>query len=185
MKHKAMLVSVMVLALLSAKTSSSEQSPYSGEETRAIKALSERAISGLLAGKGMGYAKAAELNGYPGPAHVLELDEELGLDAEQEAQTVAIFEEMEIQAKRLGADLVEAERALDQAFRNQTVDQSTLPALVREIGEIESRLRTVHLQAHLQQAELLSERQTARYMALRGYQTEASHHSSDSHKHGE
>ena len=48
-------------------------SPYAGQQTRAIKALSPEDLAGLLNGEGRGMAKAAELNGYPGPVHVLEL----------------------------------------------------------------------------------------------------------------
>src|SRR5687767_11125254 len=55
----------------------SADSPYVGQEDRAIKALDAKDVDGLLAGSGMGYAKAAELNGYPGPMHVLELAEKL------------------------------------------------------------------------------------------------------------
>ena len=46
--------------------------PYSGQQGRMIKALSSKEVQGLLQGKGMGMAKAAELNQYPGPRHVLD-----------------------------------------------------------------------------------------------------------------
>ena len=45
-------------------------SAYAGQQSRAIKSLSEQDVDDLLAGRGAGFAKAAELNGYPGPAHV-------------------------------------------------------------------------------------------------------------------
>src|SRR5690606_30744725 len=107
-------------------------------------------IDGLLAGKGMGYGKAAELNGYPGPAHVLELGDELSLTASQRQETEIVFAQMETAAKALGADLVAAERALDQAFRSKKIDESSLLSeLVKNIGDAESRLRVVHLRAHL------------------------------------
>ena len=48
-------------------------SPYAGQESRRIKSLSEQDIAELRAGRGWGLAKAAELNGMPGPAHLLEL----------------------------------------------------------------------------------------------------------------
>jgi hypothetical protein len=54
-----------VLALLSWSTGAQSQSPYVGQEFREIKALSPQEISDYLSGKGMGLAKAAELNGYP------------------------------------------------------------------------------------------------------------------------
>ena len=56
---------------------------YSGMETRRVKALSEEQIADLEGGRGMGLALAAELNGYPGPLHVLELAETLDLTDEQ------------------------------------------------------------------------------------------------------
>src|SRR5262245_27484738 len=91
-------------------------SPYAGQQTRAIKALSPEDIAGLLNGEGIGMAKAAELNGYPGPVHVLDLVGELGLTADQRQQIQAIFDRMSAAAKPLGAELVEREQLLDQAF---------------------------------------------------------------------
>ncbi len=48
-------------------------SPYAGMENRRVKALSDQQIVDLKAGRGMSLALAAELNGYPGPLHALEL----------------------------------------------------------------------------------------------------------------
>ena len=130
----------------------------------------------VLAGKGMGYAKAAELNGYPGPAHVLELRSELGLSAEQLAQTQAIFQRMESSAKSLGAELVQAERALDASFRNREVSPESLARALERIAAIEGKLRNVHLGAHLEQTRVLSPAQAARYARLRGYAGDAGGH---------
>ena len=58
-------------------------SPYAGEQSRSIKSLSQQDVADYMAGKGMGCAKAAELNGYPGPAHVLELADQLALTPSQ------------------------------------------------------------------------------------------------------
>ena len=58
-------------------------SPYAGQQTREIKALSAQEIDDLLNARGMALAKAAELNGYPGPLHSLELADKLGLSPEQ------------------------------------------------------------------------------------------------------
>src|SRR5947208_10083841 len=77
--------------------------PYAGQQTRAIKSLSKEERSALLAGQGSGFAKAAELNGYPGPAHALELTRELGLDAKQHAATEALLSEHRRRARALGA----------------------------------------------------------------------------------
>ncbi len=170
------------LILTAGQISAAEPSPYSGEETRQIKALSESDINGLLAGKGMGYAKAAELNGYPGPKHVLELGKQLSLTAEQQKKTETIFASMEASAKSLGAELIAAERELDQAFANKKIDEATLTELINKIGHVESQLRTAHLNAHLQQVKVLNEKQIALYMTLRGY-NEAGDHGAHHHHH--
>jgi hypothetical protein len=69
-------------------------SPYAGIETRSIKALSDQQIADLRGGRGMGLALAAELNGYPGPAHALELSDALQLSEEQKTQTAALMATM-------------------------------------------------------------------------------------------
>jgi Spy/CpxP family protein refolding chaperone len=145
-------------------------SPYAGEEHRSIKALSPEDIDALLAGDGMGYAKAAELNGYPGPAHVLDMADELQLTPEQTAATKAIEASMRTEAKSLGATLVAAERKLDALFAAKRIDERLLTSSLEEIGRLQARLRQSHLRAHLAQAKLLSAVQTERYFALRGYQ---------------
>ena len=58
-------------------------SPYTELEKREIKALSKEEIGGYISGDGMGLAKTAELNHYPGPRHVLDLADELQLSGEQ------------------------------------------------------------------------------------------------------
>lgn len=182
MNRKINIAFATALTLITGYLSAAEPSPYKGEESRQIKALSESEITGLLAGKGMGYAKAAELNGYPGPKHVLELSKELSLTAEQKKKTETLFALMEASAKYLGAELIAAERALDQAFANKKIDESTLSELVNKIGQIESQLRTAHLNAHLQQVKVLNEKQIALYMTLRGY-NEAGDHGAHHHHH--
>lgn len=143
--------------------------PYAGEETREIKALSAEEVDDYLDGAGMGLAKAAELNGFPGPLHVLELADELELTHEQMRRTHEIFEEMREQAKLLGARVVEKERELDRLFASETVTEPELRALTGEIGRLQGELRATHLHAHLAQKALLSEHQVRRYIALRGY----------------
>jgi hypothetical protein len=66
------------------------QTPYAGMQSRQIKALSDQQIADLRAGRGMGLALAAELNGYPGPSHVLELADQLGLSPEQRSKVQEI-----------------------------------------------------------------------------------------------
>ncbi len=175
----ALLAAAAAAAILWTDTAATaNQSPYTGLETRQIKALSPEQIQGYEEGRGMGLALAAELNGYPGPKHVLELQNELELSAEQLEATEAIFHRMQTSAMDLGQQIVEGERKLDQLFADHSLDADELDRRSREIGELQGRLRAAHLQAHLQMIEVLSSHQVRRYIELRGYHEEgmAEHH---------
>src|SRR5690242_3488719 len=67
-------------------------SAYAGMQAREIKALSDQQLAELRAGRGMGMALPAELNGYPGPVHVLELADALGLTPEQRERVRALHQ---------------------------------------------------------------------------------------------
>ena len=151
-----------------------ERSPYSGMEQRGIKALSEEQIEGYLAGAGMGFAMAAELNSYPGPKHVLELAVELGLDEDQLARTKEVFSRMQDSAVRLGRIYVDAERLLDTMFADGEIDEQRLRQATAKLARIRGELRFAHLGAHLKMTQILTEEQVERYDALRGYQDAAS-----------
>jgi Spy/CpxP family protein refolding chaperone len=144
-------------------------SPYVDQTSRGIKALSDSEVADYLAGRGMGFAKAAELNGYPGPAHVLELSQQLALSPAQQQKTEAIFGRMQDDARRLGQRLVDAERALDQLFASRTISPSLLHEKLESIASLQREVREVHLQAHLEEAGVLSADQAASYWHLRGY----------------
>lgn len=164
-KSLFIVLSVMSVTVLAATGGS----PYAGQQQRTIKALSENEINGLLAGKGMGLAKAGELNHYPGPKHVLELKDELQLSAKQLQQTQQLFSAMEQEAMQLGRQIVDKEKQLNTLFANQTVSAASLEKVVKEIGGLRAELRYVHLKTHLQQRELLTAMQLKRYDHLRGY----------------
>lgn len=144
-------------------------SPYAGQQTREIKALSPTQTADLLAGKGMELAKAAELNGYPGPMHTLELATQLDLSAEQKQASEALMIRHKTEARDLGTRLVEAERALDLAFSSRQIDAARLAAHTERIGQLQAQLRKSHLETHLQQSALLTPEQISRYAQLRGY----------------
>jgi|GraSoiStandDraft_45_1057281.scaffolds.fasta_scaffold487326_2 hypothetical protein len=99
------------VATLPGNVGAAETAPYAHQETRAIKALAPAEIADLEAGRGMGMAKAAELNHYPGPAHVIELKDRLRLSPEQRAAVEAIFARMNTAAKPLGVELIAREQA--------------------------------------------------------------------------
>jgi hypothetical protein len=117
----------------------------------------------------MGLARAAELNGYPGPRHVLDLAEALALTPEQQHALTDVFERMSAAAKPLGAEILMRERDLDRAFASGTVTPAQLAAATEAIGGLDGRLRGIHLAAHLETKTMLSAEQIARYIELRGY----------------
>ena len=144
-------------------------SPYVGQDTRPIKSLSADDILELRRGGGWGLAKAAELNGMPGPAHLLELKDEIPLSPEQVAAISAIFEEMRARAIAEGERLIAGEQDLEKAFDAQTVTDQSLLTMLSEIGEARTALRYTHLTAHLKTLPTLTDEQIASYNALRGY----------------
>jgi hypothetical protein len=155
------------------------QSPYAGMQTLSIKALSEQQIADLKAGHGMGLALPAELNGYPGPIHVLELSDKLALSAEQKFRIEALFESMKAEAVPLGEKLLAQEMALDQQFANHSITAESLKAATAQIGTTQAQLRNTHLKYHLQTAQILSAEQMQHYSMLRGYGSEQMQHHHD------
>jgi len=175
--------SIVLCAVCVSAAQAAAPTPYAGQQAREIKALSSAEQADLLAGKGMGLAKAAELNGYPGPAHVLELAADLALTPEQRALTRAVWQAMDARAKALGQQLVDAERELDALFASKQVTPERLTAQLDRIGALQAQVRAVHLQAHLEQVRILSPEQTSRYAVLRGYGGAGGGHGSGQHPH--
>jgi Spy/CpxP family protein refolding chaperone len=165
----------LLLALAAAAPPAfSQGGSYAGQQDRQIKSLSEKEVEELLAGQGMGLAKAAELNGYPGPAHVLEHAAALALSEGQRRATEALMQEHRANARSLGAEVVQAEKALDTAFARGEVDRAGLARLIADIAARQARLREEHLQTHLEQTAMLSRDQVRKYAELRGYGAAAS-----------
>jgi Spy/CpxP family protein refolding chaperone len=163
--------------------SSSEQQPYAGFEERPIKALSNERVTELLEGEGAGYALAGELNHYPGPRHVLDLAEDLGLTEEQEETVQRIFTEMQDEVRPLGRELVDLEERLDRAFREEAIDEDALAQLTEESAAVEGSLREAHLGAHLETRDILSPEQVEEYDRLRGYSDRDATTKSEEHQH--
>jgi Spy/CpxP family protein refolding chaperone len=155
--------------LLLSSAAAAAEAPYAGMQTRSIKALSEQQIADLSAGRGMGLALAAELNGYPGPSHVLELADRLGLTADQREKVRALFDAMKAEAIPLGSKLVAQESELDRQFSSRTVTPESLRAATAQAAATQGALREAHLKYHLSTAALLDPTQLAVYAELRGY----------------
>lgn len=144
-------------------------SHYAGMTGRTIKALSEQQIADLRSGKGMSLALPAELNGYPGPAHVLELADQLRLSPAQRQKTQQLTAEMEAEAKRLGEELIARERKLDKLFSERRADARSVQSAAAASAAVQGALRNTHLQYHLRMLDVLSAEQVAGYNKLRGY----------------
>lgn len=160
---------LLASALLGSPALAQHGTPYAGLHQREIRALSAQQVEELLAGRGMMLALAAELNGWPGPMHVLELATPLRLTAEQRRETEALMAVHRTEARRLGAELVEQERGLDAAFRERRITAEEVTARTGRIGALQAALRAEHLRTHLLQTALLSAEQVTRYAELRGY----------------
>lgn len=180
---KSLCLCICFAALVTEAALANPASPYAGQEAREIKALAPEEVEAYLSGKGMGLAKAAELNGYPGPAHVLALSSELHLTPDQKARTESLFSSTETRAATLGRALVAQERQLDEQFASKAITRESLAAFLKSIGELQAQVRDVHLEAHLAQLAILTQSQVAKYAELRGYTSVAKHQDSHEHEH--
>jgi Spy/CpxP family protein refolding chaperone len=152
--------------------------PYAGQDTRVITSLSADDIEGYRAGRGMGLAKPAELNGFPGPMHVLELGKDLALTDAQRAKVQAVMDSMKAKGRALGEKYVAAELAVDAAFRSGA-KRDVIAKTVAAAGRLLTEIRLAHLNAHLEITPLLSKEQRTKYAELRGY---GSGHDPSKHK---
>ena len=152
------------------------QMPYAGLQTRQIKALSDQQIGDLRAGRGMGMALPAELNGYPGPSHLLELADQLALRPEQRTRTAALFADMKAEAIPLGERLIGQESDLDRQFSDKTVSLESLQQATAAAAKTQGELRAAHLKYHLLTVAILDKQQMDRYSELRGYTAGAPGH---------
>lgn len=179
--NNVMLICMLPLLGLSLPVQAEmHQSEYVGQESRAVKSLSDEEIAAFKHGKGFGLAKAAELNGYPGPKHVLALAKELSLTDEQLEKTQQLFLAMQKEAIDKAEQLIQAEVVLDRAFSARDVTSESLRDQTEIIAGFKAELRFIHLNAHLAQTALLSSEQIALYNKLRGYLAGSLQHN---HKH--
>jgi Spy/CpxP family protein refolding chaperone len=150
-------------------TPNTPPSPYVGFETREVKTLSTERQEGLKQGRGLSYALAAEMNGYPGPLHALDLAEPLGLDADQKARAQAVYNKMRKEAIAAGEALIAAEAHLDRMFTLKQATYERVEAQTAVVAAQEARLRAIHLNAHIAMMEILTTEQVESYGRLRGY----------------
>ena len=148
---------------------SAPASPYAGMQAREIKALSEPDMADLRAGRGMGLALAAVLNGHPGPMHALEHADALGLDADQRARLSALVGNMRTDAIAASLRVIEAARALDRLFASGAATPEAVRAATAAVAVTQGELRSIHLVTHIATRTVLTQPQLTRYDVLRGY----------------
>ena len=171
-----MLGRAMPLAPERPPDSSATPSAYASLLDDEIRGMDAATIEGYRTGQGLGMALPAELNGYPGPRHVLEMSEELNLTEAQRAEIQALFDQMQAQAIPLGQEILIAEADVERAFREKTIDEAGLSARLDEIAVLEAQLRYVHLSTHLATIDVLDEFQVQHYNVVRGYADPAQFH---------
>lgn len=181
---RAIVLFSAALLLVAGPSLAQSQQPYAGMQTRPLKALSGDELADLREGRGMGLALAGELNGYPGPKHVLELATELKLTDTQRVRTQELFDAMKAEAVPLGQQLIAAESDLDRQFSGRTITPVSLTVATAAIGAAQGTLRATHLKYHLAMMDVLTPEQIRHYGELRGYGTAApAGHSPGMHNH--
>jgi len=160
---------VLPLSVGAEESSSYSLSKYAGQEQQKIKSLTPSDIAELQRGGGWGLAKAAELNGVPGPAHLLELKDKVPLTTEQIEKITKIYRTMQTDAIEQGLKLIELERGLELHFQNRSINDAILQDYLANIAHARMTLRYIHLATHLLTPEILTEAQITTYNQLRGY----------------
>ena len=168
------LLGVLVIALTLAAPAIAEDrltSPYGDQMRTEIRGLTQKEISDLREARGMGLARAAELNGYPGSRHLLDAEREgqLHLSPDQLRTVTRLFDTMVSDAKRVGDRLLGEERDVEKEFRAGTITEPDLRARLARIAALQGELRMIHLRTHLEARAVLSRHQVERYNELRGY----------------
>ena len=166
-----LLLSILSVAMLIPVTfqANEDHQPYAGLENRAISSLSSEDIADLEKGAGWGLALPAELNGYPGPRHILELQEELDLTADQVDKVEKLFAAMQQEAIEAGQTFIKAEEDLDEIFRSSSADRDKLAVAISASADARAKLRFIHLSQHLKTVAILTEDQISKYNVFRGY----------------
>jgi Spy/CpxP family protein refolding chaperone len=166
-KRFATLLSIAAMTVIAVPRAQHDQH-HAAVKPGGTAALTAEAVQQLLDGEGMGLARPAELNSYPGPRHVLDLEKELALTADQEDRVEAIRQQMLERAISLGKQIVHAETELDAAFTSGTLSERDLESRVHAIARLQGDLRLAHLRAHLQTKPVLTDGQVKKYYEHRG-----------------
>lgn len=164
----ACLTAFLIAAAMPAAAQHGGQSGgQAGHQGRGHEAMQAREFRNLQQGRGMRMGRVADVNGYPGPMHVLEHAEALELSQGQLERSQEIRNRVKTRAPELGGQIVDAEKRLEAMFADGTVNPARMDSLLLEIAELRAHLRSLHLTAHLDQAAVLTEEQITKYKELR------------------
>ena len=166
---RVLLTSVVLAVLLTtggALAQHGGQQHGQGQGHQAAKACIDEFSKVVGEGRGFGLAFAADQNGYPGPAHVLELKDLLKLTAEQEAKARELYAGMRAELPK-STQLLDAERRLERLFAERTATEPAVRAAVAEVERARTEVRLVHLLAHVRTRDLLTEEQRRIYHEAR------------------
>jgi Spy/CpxP family protein refolding chaperone len=157
-------------------TATTVRSPYAVLRGTAATGLLPEEVDGLLKGTGMALALAAEVNGYPGPRHVLDAADagQLTLRPDQRPAIEQLNGQMLEEARTKGEEILQAEAHLAQRFREGHIDEANLRASLDRIGQLRAELRFIHLRTHLTARALFTAEQLAQYNTVRGYAVSSS-----------
>ena len=164
------LIAVLVVAPASAPAQHTHGvSSYAHDRSAEFSSLSPNEVRELRDGEGMGLARAAELNHYPGPKHLLDLAGELGLGGAQIERIDEIHRNMKARAIAKGEAILEAERHLSDLFASGQPSAARLRQMTEHLGLMRGQLQAIHLLAHVEAAAELTPAQIEGYDRLRGY----------------
>lgn len=168
----AWLVGTCMLAMISMPTTAQhvhESSSYAHSRGAEVTSLTDEEVRALRQGEGMGLARAAELNHFPGPRHLLDLASDLDLSEVQIRRIRAIHDRMKSQAVAKGEDIIKVEKHLAELFASGDPSTRKLTQVTEHLGAMRGQLQAIHLLAHIEAAKELSAGQIREYDRLRGY----------------
>ena len=145
-------------------------SPHAHAQSAEVPSLTPDEVRALRNGEGMGLARAAELNHFPGPKHLLDLRSELKLGDAQIERIKAIHRKMRTQAIAKGEDILQAELHIANLFALGSPAPAQVNRATEHLGVLRGQLRAIHLLAHIESARELTPGQIKVYDRLRGYQ---------------
>ncbi len=160
---------VLPATALAQHTHTHAASPYAHTQSAEFATLTPGEVRELRNGEGMGLARAAELNSFPGPRHLLDLKAELELDHAQVARIKAVHAKMKAGAVAKGEAILQAERHLANLFASGRPAAVEMTRITEHLGILRGQLQAIHLLAHIESARELSAAQIENYDRLRGY----------------